>query len=79
MSSFPLITSTQTTTVIGSYTLKYEMRLMINFHEEQILEMRPYFSSDIFISELYFKIDKHEYISKDTSSNIVRQSNIMTS
>ena len=52
---------------------------MINFHEEQILEMRPYFSSDIFISELYFKIDKHEYISKDTSSNIVRQSNIMTS
>jgi len=41
--------------------------------------MRPYFSSKIFISELDFKIDEHEYISKDNYSNILRQSNITTS
>lgn len=77
--SFPLTTSTQTTIVTGNNTLKYEMRLMMKFHEEQILEMRPYFSYKIFISELDFKIDKHEYTSKDNSSSIVRQSNKMTS
>jgi len=41
--------------------------------------MLPYFSSEIFISELDLKIDKRQYISKDNSSNILRQSNITTS
>jgi len=41
--------------------------------------MLPYFSSEIFISELDFNIDNHEYISKDNFTNTVRQSNITTS